>query len=274
MNEKIVFTGLRSDDYIHPKDFAFVHGTEESSSLVSKGLSLLSAASVTMMRRIVEGRYVEVTASADPWLIGILKNTCRILDVSYVPRLFVTHERSTSTGVGGGGQDSAQILMPDYIVREYDEDMLYYVLGNAVAMLKGGHVQLSTVCQVLVETPVTKPFQMALEACMRAADLSSDRGGLLACQSYPAAVRCILAEAGLPPREMRGMEDTEVTAATEAFMLGADDVCPNWMSSLADIWKKLNWSTTPPVERMRELKAWYDGGYGDILKKWEGRGRQ
>ena len=34
MNEKIVFTGLRSDDYIHPKDFAFVHGTEESYHIV------------------------------------------------------------------------------------------------------------------------------------------------------------------------------------------------------------------------------------------------
>ena len=186
MNEKIVFTGLRSDDYIHPKDHAFVRGTEESSSLVSKGLALLSASSVALMRRIVEGRYVEVTEPADPWLNGILKNTCRILDVSYAPRLFVTHERSTSASVGGDGPDSAQILMPDYILREYDEDMLYYVLGNAVAMLKGGHVLLATVCQVMVDTPLTRPFQMALEACLRAADLSSDRGGLLACQSYPA----------------------------------------------------------------------------------------
>ncbi len=274
MNEKIVFTGLRSDDYIHPKDHAFVRGTEESSSLVSKGLALLSASSVALMRRIVEGRYVEVTEPADPWLNGILKNTCRILDVSYAPRLFVTHERSTSASVGGDGPDSAQILMPDYILREYDEDMLYYVLGNAVAMLKGGHVLLATVCQVMVDTPLTRPFQMALEACLRAADLSSDRGGLLACQSYPAAVRCILAEAGLPPREMRGMDDAETAAAAEAFMLGADDVCPNWMTSLAGLWKKLNWSTTPPVERMRELKAWFDGGYKDILKKWEGRERQ
>ena len=63
-------------------------------------------------------------------------------------------------------------------------------------------------------------------------------------------------------------------AAAEAFMLGADDVCPNWMTSLAGMWKKLNWSTTPPVERMRELKAWFDGGYKDILKKWEGRERR
>ncbi len=269
MNNKIILSGLKAEDYLHPKDYAFVHGDAEDSSLVSKGLSLLSNASIVFLRRITEGRYVEITEKANPYLIGVLKNTCAILDVPYMPRLFVRHERCTSTTVGGEGANAAQILMPDYILQEYDEDMLYYVLGNAVAMLKAGHVKLSTVCSVMVDTPVTKPFQLALEACMRAADLSSDRGGLLACQSYSAAARCVMSEAGMPPREMRGMNDEEIEAAAEAFMIGADDVCPNWMTTLAGMWKKLNWSTTPPVERLRELKAWYDNGYDALMRRWE-----
>ena len=264
---KTILAGLRPDDYVHPNDYAFRNQKGEERSLAERGLDVLADASLALFRRITEGRYVELTETSDPYLTGLLRSTCAILDYPHPPRLFVTHERGTNTSVGGS-VSAAQILMPDYILQEYDEDMLYYILGNAVAMLKSGHVRLSTVCAVMVDSPVTKPFQLVLESWMRAADLSSDRGGLLACQSWPAAARCLMAEAGMPPREMRAMDDAEIAAVSEGFMLGADDACPNWMTEISGLWKKLNWSTTPPAERMRQLKAWLNGGYESLMCRW------
>ena len=270
VNEKLVFHGLKPGDYIHPKDIAFRNSNGKDAGLAARGLSTLSNASLAVSRRITEGRYVEVSEETAPYLVGILRDVCKILDVPYVPRLFIGHERSTNTTVGGAGDECSQILLPDYIAQEYDEDMLYYILGNAVAMLKAGHVKLATVCSVMVDSPVTQLFEMVIEAWMRAADLSSDRGGLLACQSYAAAARCIMAEAGLPPREMRGMTDPEVVELADAFMIGADEVCPNWMANLSKIWKKMNWSASPPVERLRELTAWYNNEYPALIEKWKG----
>ena len=39
--------------------------------------------------------------------------------------------------------DHTYIVMADYVLQSYDEDMLYYILGNAVTMILAGHVTVS-----------------------------------------------------------------------------------------------------------------------------------
>lgn len=261
--------GLRLEEYIHPAEQKYRGESGEGADLVSKGLDALSDLSVSMVRRITLGKYVEVTAQTAPYAVGVLRDVCRILDYDHQPRLYVCRKMSQEVVVGG--TDSAQILLSDYTLEQLDRDMLYYVFGNAVSMLKAGHVRLATVCSVLGGSPVMMPFRLALQAYLRAADLTSDRGGLLACQNFSAAARYLLWEAGLPMSELRGKDDAELEKLCDAYLEAMDCVSTDWVSYLSSEWMKLNWSATAAVYRLRELSTWYRQRYQDVLNRREAR---
>ena len=81
--------------------------------------------------------------------------------------------------------------MSDYVLRNFDEDMLYYSFGNAVAMIMAGHVKITTVAAYMGSSLWTAVPQMKFKQYLHMADSTSDRGGLLACQSMAAAADAI-----------------------------------------------------------------------------------
>lgn len=266
---KVCLKGLRLEDYIHPREKKYRQSREEDAGLVGKGLDALNDLSVSIVRRITQGQYVEITRETAPRVMGILDDVCTILDHPTPPRVYVCRQMSQDIAVGG--TDSAQILVPDCILDQFDEGMLYYVFGNAVSMFKAGHVRLATVCSVLGDSPLMMPFRLPLQAYLRAADLTSDRGGLLACQDIGAAMRYMLWEAGLPLRETRELDAPALTALAEAYLSEMERVGADWVTHLSSEWMKLNWATTAPIYRLRELCDWYRTDYEAILGRRGGR---
>ena len=267
--KKIVLKGLRHEDYIHPEEKFFNDKNPGKFSLIKQGMDFLNDVSIKFVRQITEGKWVEINRKTASDVFDVVYDVCKILDYPNMPRLFVRHEHSMHIIIGG--TDYSQMLIPDYILNEFDLQMQYFVIGNAITMFKSNHVQLATICSVMCGGVMTAPVRLALQAYLRAADLSSDRGGLLSCQDFSAAARCILAEIGLPPSETRFLDEKEILALVENCLqemsYGSFD---NLMNAAAE-YKKVTGDQAPPAIRLQELFNWYRDGYADTLSEVERR---
>lgn len=260
--KRVVLSNIRVSDYIHPMEKRMHIG---ENTIVGKGIDALSDINLAFVKRITLGCSIEVTSDNFPRLITVLEDVCRILGYSNIPRVYITHAASQSFYAFGANK--AAILLSDYIADQFTEDMLYFSFGNLISMIKAGHIRLATVCSMMVSTPQTELFKLPLQAMMRAADLTSDRGGLLAAQNFGGAARCILWEAGIPISDMMKNEQ-EMIRLAEEYVRASEWMSEEWLTGIAKGWTKLNMQIMPPAYRMRELLSWYkEGNYCDLLSQ-------
>lgn len=258
--ERVTISNVRIKDYIHPMEER-MHIDEDS--IVGKGLDALSDLNIAFVKRITLGCNIEATLDNFPRLLSVLKDVCRIFGYSHIPRVYITHAASQSFYVFGATK--ATIVLSDYIADQFTEDMLYFSFGNLISMIKAGHIRLATVCSMMMSTPQTEVFKLPLQAMMRAADLTSDRGGLLATQNFGGAARCILWEAGIPISDMM-KDEQEMVSLAEEYVRASDWMSEDWLTGVAKNWAKLNMQIMPPAYRMRELLSWYKyGTYQKLL---------
>ena len=265
VKERIVLNGLKSDDYLSPEERKMLISGDMA--LVAKGLDMLNDVCVSLVQRLTLGKHIEITRQTAPELYHIIEDVCTILDYSPVPKVYVCHQPAQELFCAG--TDHNQITFSDYLLEKFDEDMLYFAFGELIAMFKGGHTRLSTVCYLIPPTPEALPVKLPLLAYLRAADLSSDRGGLLACQSFAAAARCILWDAGIPMSEMRDKSEEEMIQLAQDYIASVKAVSPELLGELATSWKKWNMESMPHVYRLRQLLAWYQDGYHELVAKWK-----
>lgn len=257
--DRIILKGLRQEDYIHPKEKFFADKNPKDFFLIKQGLDFLNDISVKFVRQITEGKWVEINKKTASEVVDVIYDVCKILDFPQMPRLFVRHERSMSIVIGG--TDYSQMLIPDYIIEEFDLQMQYFTFGNSIAMFKSGHVQLSTICSVICDGVITTPMRLALQSYLRAADLSSDRAGLLCCQDFSAAARCILAETGLPISELRFLSEDEIINLSESYLKKMEQESFDNLMEAATLFKRVTGDKSIPSVRLRELLNWYFNGY-------------
>lgn len=257
-------TGISPDDYTHPIEKKM---KINNSVIISKGLDALNDLSVSLVRRITLGKHIHVTEEISPTLYNIVKDVCRILDYPHIPQVYICHQAAQTLFCAGTDQN--QITISDYILEQNDYDVLYFAIGNLISMFKSGHVKLVTVCSMMPPIPIAKAFELPLNTYLRAADLSSDRGGLLACQSFPVAARFILWEAGIPISETQKMNEDEIIKVSESYISAIDTYSPDWLEYVAIGWEKLNMNLTPHAYRLKELLAWYQSGYKELLNRWK-----
>lgn len=268
MQNKIRLSGLKAEQYIHPQERQMK--TIKEYPMIIEGLNRLNDWNVSLVRQITLGRHMEVTEETAPKLIHIIEDVCKILDYPEVPRVYICHQAAQTLCCAG--TDKMQVTISDYIVEKFDEDMLYYAFGNLISMFKAGHVKLVTVCSMLFTTPQTIALELPLRAYLRAADLSSDRGGLLACQNFSAAVRVILWNAGIPLAEMKDKTEEEIIALSENFIQAVDLSSPDWLTICGMDWKKWNMDSMPTAYKLKELLAWYRMDYSKLLEQWKKMG--
>lgn len=262
MRGKRFFPRLSAEDYMHPFERDSLINPEQSETLANM-MDGLSDLSISLCRQIILGKYVEVTPKMLPRVHEILDNVCHILSFPASPRLFITHEYQS--GFMQVGISTMYILMPDLILSYEDDDMLYFLFGNAVGMFKGGYIRLSTVNAVLTYIPGALPFRLVLQGKQRAAGLSSDRAGLLASQNFSAAARCIMWDMGLHPDEIMSMSDDDVMNLAADYPKQIDYQHQDVLSQAASVWKQWNGTLFPGYIRLRELHAWYIDGYPELI---------
>lgn len=259
--EKKRLDGLTENDYIHADELSMRLGNTYDA--IQQGLDKVGDVSVALMRRMTLGRYVEVDEITAPELTKIVKDVCRILDCSTIPAIYLCHQAVQTYFCAGS--EKKIIVISDYMVENLDEDMLYFIIGNIISMFKCGHVGIITAYAILPERPITAPLMLAINQYLRAADLTSDRGGLLACQSISTALKYILWEAGTPMNDIRFLDEEETIALAKAYVTAKEEVALDAVTGIATQVKEYMMDSMPHAHRIKELLAWYENGYHDVI---------
>lgn len=264
MTERKILYGLSVTDYMHPleRDFLF---NPDNGPILEQALDQLTDLAVVLTQQIIFGKYVEIKPHMMPRLEAVLKDVCAMLGLAVQPRLFITHDYQPCCMQAGS--NAMYILIPDLMAERADDDMLYYLFGNSVGMFKGGHLRLATVNSVLQFIPQALPFRLPLQAKQRAADLSSDRAGLLACQNFAAACRCIFWDLGMPPDELFTLSDEETLMLAQSYPRELEYLHKGLLTGVASQWKKWNGVISPGFFRIHELYQWYQEGYPELMQR-------
>lgn len=260
--EKKRLIGLTEKDYIHAEEVSMRAGNVYDT--IRQGLDKLGDLSVALMRRIILGRYVEVDEKTAPELTRIVKDVCAILDYPTIPAIYLCHQAVQTYFCAG--TEKMIIVISDYMVENLDEDMLYFIIGNIISMFKCGHVGMITAYSILPERPITAPLMLAINKYLRAADLTSDRGGLLACQSISTTLKYIMWEAGIPMRDIRFLDEEETIALAKAYVTAKDEVALDVVTGITTQVKEYTMDSTPHPDRIKEILAWYENGYHDVIR--------
>lgn len=271
----IVFQNLNIKDFVHPEEKQKEKVLTSSAS--NAVFDSINALCQSIMMPLINGSYVQATPEATPRLYKLLKQVCTVLSyTNHSIILCLTHNFSSAI-TPCGTEKQEYILIPQRLVYEFDDDMMRYALGNAVTMLKAGHVKFANIAGYV---PGAGPFELIKKPFIdfiHAADATSDRGGLLACQSFAAAVRCHLFEMGMPVKESRKLFTTDehavrfVSGYLEEFRRRREENS-NIATKLARSWYDISYIEGAGNLMLSDLFDWYldENGYQAVIRKYTG----
>lgn len=268
--KRLILNGLRVEEFIHPAEIKRKKRALNSSSVKS----LVESASgfcKKLIDPVTQGTFVKINNSADDFM-KIVKNVCKILDVEPVPEVYVCHLMSANI-MPMGTDEKSYLVVPDYVLNSFDKEMLYYNVGNAVTMIKADHVGLTTLAaympggSLFIDVP-----KMLFMAYLHAADSTSDRGGLLASQSFASTVRCHFFELGIPPSESKKIftTDEEAENFVEEYLKSHENLLKSYspiITKVARQFQRMSYIEAPANTMLRELFNWYKDpkGYRAVL---------
>lgn len=269
MKKRVVFKNLRVSEFIHEKEVALSQSAMNSPE-VKKLINLISDVNLKLNKTRIQGTYIQLTADMMPEVFAILEDVCRILDHPQVPELYMC--KMMSATVVPCTAETDYIVISDYVLEYYDEEMLYFAFGNAIAMILAGHVKMTTAAAYMGCNIWTALPQMKFKEYLHAADATSDRGGLLACQSLAAAARCHFLELGLPPAVTKNLfsTDEETAQYIETYLheVAQKNDLDRGLTKLGEWWSDLNSFEAAANDMLLELYLWYRKDYQTLLGKY------
>ena len=272
MKRKILH-GLKVADFIHSdelkkKEIAL------NNAKVKEFINSATNLCKTAVDPVTQGTFVKINEMSDPNLIRIVHEVCEILDVSPVPEVYLCHLMYVN--ISPYSSDKPYLVIPDYVLRYSDEDMLYYNIGNAVTMIKADHVELTTLAAYMPGGGSIELIKLPFTAYLHCADSTSDRGGLLACQSFAASIRNHFWELGIPPAESKKMftTDKEAEIFVKKYLDEQEKVLERYngfFTQGARKWQRMSYLEAPANKMLRELFNWYldENGYRSIIAAYD-----
>lgn len=272
MRRKIL-RGLKVSDFIHPDELQ-----KKEAALSNKKVQefLNSAANLckTAVDPITQGTFVKINEKSNPTLIRIVREVCEILDVSPIPDVYICHLMYIN--ISPYSSDNPYLVIPDYALRYSDEDMLYYNIGNAVTMIRADHVELTTLAAYMPGGGLIEVPKLLFTAYLHCADSTSDRGGLLASQSFAASVRNHFWELGIPPNESKKFftTDQEAEIFVKKYLDEQEKILNRYngiATKFARQWQRMSYLEAPANKMLRELFNWYldKNGYRAIMAAYD-----
>lgn len=142
------------------------------------------------------GEAVKVSPRQFPRLHEVASRCADRLKIP-IPEIFVIQHPILSAYTFGTNEDS-YVVLHSAIVDHMDDGELHFVLGHECGHVQNHHVTYHSLGQVIMNItflPVRwalKPAQLALDAWRRRSEITSDRAGLLCCESLEAAERALV----------------------------------------------------------------------------------
>jgi hypothetical protein len=189
-------------------------------------------------------------------------------------RICICH-KTIKNVIPAGDDNNLYLIVSDYILREFDDEMFYYSFGNAVAMIKAGHMKIATISAYVPSLGVFDAVKMPVTEYIHAADATSDRGGLLACQSFRVAAKCHLFALGVPAKTADTLLHTEAQMVYFIAKYKAD--YEKASEDLGSVGLKIGkfFYDVAAIEgadnlMLCDLFDWYCDGYANVMKMRSG----
>ena len=270
--QRKILRGLKVSDFIHPNELV-AQQAALSNETVRKYLNTAAELCTNIVDPITQGTFVKINEDSEPMLIRIVREVCEILDVTPVPDVYLCHLMYVN--ISPYGSEVPYLVVPDYVLRYIDEDMLYYNVGNAITMLKADHVELATIAAYMPGGGLIEIPKLLFTKYLHCADSTSDRGGLLACQSFSAAVRNHFWELGIPPSKSAKFlsDDKSAEIFVEKYLTEQAFVLERFngiFTRAARFWQRMAYLEAPTNKMLREIFDWYKDpkGYNAVLSKY------
>lgn len=261
MPDKLI--GLRVEQFAHPDDTATLKSLKKIKA-VDKFFSFVEDQSNNLFLRMnTLGNYVRITEAGEPRIFNLVREVCDTLDYHTIPEIYST--RSYAIDVDSSGVDKPILVIPDFVLNNYDDALLRFTIGRAVTRLKSESLKFYVAAKVMIMAAnnvefLSESVRLAVANWMRKAELTADRGGLLACQNLKTSMAFLFNKAGMPIQEAKKVPYMDYIKAYKID------------SSLAKIGKGAQtlfdtdgWAN----DRIIELFNWYASGqYGDLLEEF------
>lgn len=254
--------GITVESFAHPDDAALMRRMEKAK--IDQLIEWISKAETRcLMEMKLMGRYVRLNETDMSGLYATLQDVCRVLDYPRIPRVFMYRASQFDWEVCIG--EEPVIILTDYVLNEFDEAMLRFHLGGAVTAIKSKtyHLRVASTfaLSILKTIPVLGDLMTPMLAgCARAATLTEDRGGLLACQDERAAWRYMLRLSGIPLELIDERIVPDYIAEYKSI---------NCLSHVSKQMQTLMQMKPWQNDRLVALYDWYlNGNYNDILDEY------
>lgn len=142
------------------------------------------------------GEAVKVSPKQFPRLHAVACNCADKLKIP-IPEIFVVQHPILSAYTFGTNEDS-YVVLHSAIIDHLDDQELHFVLGHECGHVQNHHVTYHSLGQVIMQISflparwALKPAQLALDAWSRRSEITSDRAGLVACESLESAERALV----------------------------------------------------------------------------------
>lgn len=259
-----VLKSIRVEDFAHPEEKAALAALDKAKWLRLALDWIANQQNLYILKTQVLGNCIGITEEDMPKLYRLAEEVCETLDYPTVPRLYIYRNSSFKLGVYAG--TPPLIVIPDFVVNELEHEMLRFQMGRAVTALKADTCQLKMLATALKGAAFLIPgigdAAMALLAdWARKADLTEDRGGLLACQNVETAERTLMRMAGMP---LQYLDSSRIVPYIQACQknpkLAMASQCVRTIARME------NWNNA----RIIELYQWYcSGQYDDLIEEYE-----
>ena len=260
---------LQVEDFIHARELELQDSVINSPE-VKKLIELVSDVNLKINKTRIQGTYIRLYPHTAPVAFAVLEDVCRILGHDQVPELYLCKMMSKIVQPCTAERD--YIIISDYVLEQYDEEMLYFAFGNAITMILAGHVKMTTAAAYMGCNIWTALPQMKFKEYLHAADATSDRGGLLACQNLVAAAKCHFLELGIYPSLCDQLFTTDEEAAVfiENYL---DEVAKKndgsrSFAALGEWWLNTNSFEGAANAMLEDLYQWYTQEYQALLEKY------
>lgn len=242
---------------------------------VSKVLAKVIDFQVRQSELDLMGGGLHVNDKNMPDVYRIFRETCEVLNMPYVPELYLG-ELPVANAFAVGA-DKAYINITSELFFRLDEAEIRFMFGHELGHILCGHTKYNMLVRLMLHMGYSMPGLEAILAPVmsvsikpllmlwsRRSEFSADRAGLLACQDLEAAASFFLKICGLPLNFYGKVKPLSIFDQASDFQKLVDkSLVDNALASMSI----MNSSHPRAIARVAELKAWIDDGmYGELCE--------
>lgn len=265
---------LNAKEYEDPRDSAYLNALK-----VNKGFGTAAKLAIEYgIERIstimYTGSNVKVTKKNMPYLYECVQEACRILDVDFMPDVYVREDPYINAFTTGAAHPI--LVFNNSILHRLTHEELMFVIGHEIGHMKSEHLQyhligdtilrvgLSLIDSTIIGSLVSAGLNLAFIEWERRAEFTADHAGLLVCQDLKASITALAKMGGYPLEYYDHLDANDFLDQAQSFKDFDDSMYNKIIKGYLVMGQTHPWT----VLRARELMLWVQSGeYSRILHR-------